>query len=533
MYQLTLLISLVYGWVTVHGHSATGECSTVEQPEGGDVFIQSLKRKASVSYLEPGKKNGKFANLLAKEMDDLVVSKGSVGLSPEEIEHIKTIKDLIMNSIIPSIVDGVADSKAELDELYGAVAECATHVEDALDAVELLENKTDGDRDLHKDCRKEEDAHKKDAEEACDELEKAQMGVHAPELDFELGIDMSDEEMLKYLKLMNEHFCGRWKEYEDTWTECDSHTENHTAQNDKCDDLQEDFEESFCTWKSELEATCKNFDKCWTEAVGRFNERKAAIEELQATRLEEYEAAIKVNCLWDAWKWEDDPCTVDEDKVKACEDKLHPNVSNVTLDMPELPTPPECDVDAVSVHPCTDEFLEEEYESIGVHADIVEEMKKGCTPCPEPVAVSNATLASAIQRAGLSTSLTNLMSAAGSMYVKTGGVPGKCDGVVSTPDGSTSTIKVNVMQASSKVEVGLHSGDHTYKMLLENDVATAGAGSVIFSADEDTMAISISDGKVHYSKGGEVFAVEPAMFDMGAADVAVCTAGASVDVKFA
>eukprot|EP00971_Amphidinium_carterae_P240279 4770259-Amphidinium_carterae.2 len=31
--------------------------------------------EASSLYLEPGKKNGKFANLLAKEMDDLVVSK--------------------------------------------------------------------------------------------------------------------------------------------------------------------------------------------------------------------------------------------------------------------------------------------------------------------------------------------------------------------------------------------------------------------------------------------------------------------------
>eukprot|EP00971_Amphidinium_carterae_P299365 5948057-Amphidinium_carterae.2 len=70
-------------------------------------------------------------------------------------------------------------------------------------------DKTNGHRDLHKDCRKEEDVHKKDAEEACDELEKAQMGVHVPELDSELGIDMSNEKMLKYLKLMNEHFCRK------------------------------------------------------------------------------------------------------------------------------------------------------------------------------------------------------------------------------------------------------------------------------------------------------------------------------------
>mmetsp|Transcript_51111 Transcript_51111/g.94594 ORF Transcript_51111/g.94594 Transcript_51111/m.94594 type:complete len:270 (+) Transcript_51111:64-873(+) len=43
-------------------------------------------------------------------------------------------------------------------------------------------------------------------------------------------------------------------EFEDTRKECDSHTDNHTAQNEKCDDLQEDFEEAVCTWKSELEA---------------------------------------------------------------------------------------------------------------------------------------------------------------------------------------------------------------------------------------------------------------------------------------
>mmetsp|Transcript_5867 Transcript_5867/g.12861 ORF Transcript_5867/g.12861 Transcript_5867/m.12861 type:complete len:374 (+) Transcript_5867:39-1160(+) len=177
-------------------------------------------------------------------------------------------------------------------------------------------NKTDGHADRHKDCRKEKDAHKQDAEETCDELEKAQMGVRAPLLDFELDIDMSDEETLKHLKLMDEHFCGHWKEYEDTWTGCGLHTETRAAQNDKCVDFRDDAEEALCTLKSELEATCKDFDKCWTEAIARFNERKATIKELQDL-LEEYEAVSKVNCLWDAWKWLDNPFTVDEDKVKA------------------------------------------------------------------------------------------------------------------------------------------------------------------------------------------------------------------------
>eukprot|EP00971_Amphidinium_carterae_P015716 310065-Amphidinium_carterae.1 len=177
-------------------------------------------------------------------------------------------------------------------------------------------NKTDGYRNRHKDCRKEKDAHKKDAEETCDELEEAQMGVCAPLLDFELGIDMSNEETLKHLKLLDEHFCDHWKEYEDTWTGCGLHTENHTTQNDKRVDSRDDAKEALCTLKSEAEVTYKDFDKCWTEAIARFNERNATIKELQ-NLLEEYGAASKVNCLWDAWKWLDDPITVDEDKVKT------------------------------------------------------------------------------------------------------------------------------------------------------------------------------------------------------------------------
>eukprot|EP00971_Amphidinium_carterae_P256921 5100690-Amphidinium_carterae.1 len=149
-------------------------------------------------------------------MTDLVATKGKIGLSPEEIEHIKTIKDLILNSIIPSIADGVADNKAELEQLYDAVEECTSHLNDALEISEPLEETTNTNRDLHKDCRKQEDDVQEDKEEACEELEKAQLGVAVPELDFELGIDMSNQEMLTYLRMMNEHFCGRWKEYEET-----------------------------------------------------------------------------------------------------------------------------------------------------------------------------------------------------------------------------------------------------------------------------------------------------------------------------
>jgi len=496
------------------------------------MFIQNLMKKSSSLELEPAKQGKKFATLLATEMNELVISKGRIGLTPEEIEHIHAIKDLIMKNIIPSIVDGVADSRAELQELYEAVAACADHVEDALEGVEPLANKTSTTRDLHKECRQVEDDLIEDKEEACKLLEKAQLGVHSPELDFEIDIDMSDQEMLKYLKTMNEHFCGRWEEFKDVWEECEELTKNHTDTNEKCDDLQEDFEETFCTWKSELELSCKNFDSCWTEAVGRFNERKEAIETLQESREEEYDAAIMVNCLWDAWDWEADPCTVNEEKVKECKEELHPNTTKVTLEIPVLPPPPECDIDEVSVHPCTPEFLEEEYATLGVSPELVQEIKDLCTACPESALEKvQPDVESALQKTGVSTSLQNLMAAAGSMYVKTGGAAGKCDGVITGV--SATAVNVNVLQASAKVEVELngHNGD-AHKMVLENDVASANGQSVIFSAAQDTLGISVENGRVVFTKAGKAFAEAPASFTAGTGKVSVCTAGASVNVKF-
>mmetsp|Transcript_22766 Transcript_22766/g.53110 ORF Transcript_22766/g.53110 Transcript_22766/m.53110 type:complete len:532 (-) Transcript_22766:196-1791(-) len=531
MSRISLLFPCLLLLSSVHvGHCNTlSECSSSVAPEGGDIFIQNTVRKGNSLSLEQSGK--KFAKLLATEMSDLVATKGKSGLAPEEIEHIHAIKDLIMSSIIPSIVDGVADSRAELEELAEAVAACADHLDDAMDKIVPLATETSTTRDLHKECRQLEDDLIEEKEKACKLLEKAQLGVHAPELDFEIDIDISDQEMLKYLRTMNEHFCGRWEEFKDVWEECDDVTDNYTTTNDKCKGLQEEFEEDFCTWKSELELTCKNFDSCWTEAVGRFNERREAIQTLQDSRTEEYEAAVMVNCLWDAWDWEADPCTVNETKVKECKEDLHPDTTNVTLETPKLPTPPECNIDPVSAHPCTSGFFDEEYATLGVSPALVADIKEACTACPEP-SPTLENIDSTLQRSGVSTSLQNLMSAAGSMYVKTGGMPGKCDGVVK--GSSATSVKVNVLQASSKVEVEL-VGDNgsAHKMVLENDMATANGKSILFSADDDTLGISVENGKVQFTKSGVAFTSAPAAFQRGAAKVAICTAGASVKARFA
>eukprot|EP00403_Amphidinium_massartii_P016627 CAMPEP_0178425924 /NCGR_PEP_ID=MMETSP0689_2-20121128/28972_1 /TAXON_ID=160604 /ORGANISM="Amphidinium massartii, Strain CS-259" /LENGTH=539 /DNA_ID=CAMNT_0020047599 /DNA_START=29 /DNA_END=1648 /DNA_ORIENTATION=+ len=529
-----LLCSLVRSVIAAECHqSGDALCSSDVAPEGGDIFIQNLMKKGHLNlapHTSPGEKKKKFASMLASEMTDLVATKGKSGLEPEEVEHIKTIKSLIMENIIPSIQDGVAESRAELQELYDAVVECADDLRPKLQDIQKTAEEVQEDLLAHNKCREGETELLEEKEEACKELEKAQRGVHAPELDFEISIDISDAEMLQYLQVMDEHFCGRWKDYEEIWEKCDTLTDNHTDTRDKCRELQDEFESGFCEVKSALEQTCEDFDECWTSAVQRFNERKAAIEELQDSRLEEYNAAILVNCLWDAWDWEAEPCTVNETKVEECKEDLHPNATNVSLDIPELPTPPECDTSIVEEGPCSKEFLNERYGKADVGDAVMQDIVETCTECPEVPDFSGTpgtSLPLTFGQKAVATSLSNLMRSSGNMFVKTRGAPGKCDGVVTGL--SAASVEVGVLQARSKVEMELAG----HKMTLENDVATANGQSVIFAAAKDQLGIAVENGQVLFTKSGVAFSRAPASFTVGTGKVAVCTQGASVNVKFA
>eukprot|EP00971_Amphidinium_carterae_P027024 532893-Amphidinium_carterae.1 len=281
-------------------------------------FPRVVPWKELLTHLHPRHKHAKVqngtrepssqvANLLAQEMEELAASKGQMGLSPEEIEHINSIKDMIVGSILPSITDGVEETRAEVKVLFDAVTSCVNHATDALADIAQLESDTESNSNSHGTCRKKEDDIIEDKNRVCGELEQAKKGVHKPELDFEVTMDISDEDMVRYLRSMEDHFCGRWSEFKETWEECEDLTDNYTKTHENCVDLQQDLEESWCTWKMELEETCEEFDSCWSAAVERYNERKEAIEALQEARLNEYEGALKVNCYWDAWKWDAEP----------------------------------------------------------------------------------------------------------------------------------------------------------------------------------------------------------------------------------
>merc|ERR1719386_505371 len=119
---------------------------------------------------------------------------------------------------------------------------------------------------------------------------------------------------------------------------------------------------------------CSSHNECWDHALVRYQQRKEEVERVLKKRQDEYVAAKKLECLWDSWEQDSEPCVVNESKVKDCMEQ-HVNITNLTIPFPPLPDPSECDTSSVEEYPCTDEFLAQQYLVLDVSPEIIDEIK--------------------------------------------------------------------------------------------------------------------------------------------------------------
>jgi len=109
----------------------------------------------------------------------------------------------------------------------------------------------------------------------------------------------------------------------------------------------------------------------------------ARIKELELELQKEYIAAVRIECLWDAWDLAETPCLVDEDKVDECFD-MPINLTNYTIIYPEIPDPHDITDDEnpfTDDHPCTGDFIEKHYGHLDIDEDTFAKMKKDCKAC--------------------------------------------------------------------------------------------------------------------------------------------------------
>jgi len=107
------------------------------------------------------------------------------------------------------------------------------------------------------------------------------------------------------------------------------------------------------------------------------------VKKLEEELQKEYEAAVIIECLWDAWDLAETPCLVDEEKVEECYN-MPINFTNLTITYPLVPDPHpilDPDVPFGPEEPCTGEFIQEHYGHLDVDEETFEKMKEECKSC--------------------------------------------------------------------------------------------------------------------------------------------------------
>eukprot|EP00403_Amphidinium_massartii_P020342 CAMPEP_0178399060 /NCGR_PEP_ID=MMETSP0689_2-20121128/15087_1 /TAXON_ID=160604 /ORGANISM="Amphidinium massartii, Strain CS-259" /LENGTH=582 /DNA_ID=CAMNT_0020019829 /DNA_START=67 /DNA_END=1813 /DNA_ORIENTATION=+ len=465
-------------------------------------------------------------DLLLNEMTAYVDSKGQTGLDPDEIEHIHGIKALIDNTILPTILEEVEDDRRELEQLYAEIEACHDHAHEVSNITRTKEDSVDMSFETFKECAKKEDEVIIEKETVCEEFNRTRLIIHMPNNEDFPPPNVPDEEMIKYLDMMNEWYCGTYEVFEEEWKECENLTHTYTILHEQCQKFQKDYQIQTCSWKTTLETSCETYDTCWTDAVRAYNLRKKEMLELQLSRIGEYEGATKIECLWSAWEYEGQPCTVNKTRIKECHE-FKPNYTNVTIQFPPPPPPPPCDASSVDIDVCSDQWMQMTYGPIKLTAAHMEEIRSLCEPCPTVVVTEAPVMVHAVN-------LVNMESAGGDSYMKVKGMQ-QCDAFIESDGSNVYSVKVKAAEWGGKVVAELATDAATYSVELMSRVATTSTGDIEMYEDGADLSLVLSAGSVvlmHNGVAASTLDTDVAATS-GRAKVSICSGkGTIVDAHF-
>ncbi|KAL9139312.1 putative tandem protein 21 [Amphidinium carterae] len=522
---VVLLCTASFAWS--EAVCSASECAT----EQASMLVQRAKAP-SHSLKADHKKQKAHVNhagtlkMLLTEMEDFIDKKGKQGIDGDEIAHIHGIKALIDETILPAILDQVEEHRTELAALMDVITACEAHAVGVVNSTMVKEEDVDNLMTVTRSCVTREDILKSKATEACTTVNKSRLVIYLPgEEDFPPP-NVPDEEMIKYLHIMDDFYCGRYEVFEDEIRDCKTLWDNYTITHQECLYAEKEFEEVSCKWKTHLDKSCEYFDTCWTEAVKAYNQRKKEILDLQYSEIDEYEGATKIQCLWKAWIYEELPCTVNETQIRICHE-YPPNYTNITIEFPPPPPPPSCSTASVELEICSDDWVTINYGALGISQEIMNELRANCVPCPSYSWTSAPVVTRHVH-------MFNALHASGNAYIKTAGSD-KCDAYVETDDPNVQSLLFTPGGLSEKYVLSIGTNTTSVALELESSMVTVGDVTIMYH-DGDTLGITISAGRALFTKNGEQFSEQPDLpedFVSGFGKVQMCgNPGTSVLVDF-
>jgi len=316
--------------------------------------------------------------------------RGALGLSPEEKAFIQDVKELWKDEILPGIFNTVKEARSEMETLMQAVLDCEVHKQQNDDTlVDIAKAISHYHFDLD-ECIHREDNLLTSMKEKCAAVKDMKITIVSGSKTPAPATWASHDDKVEYLKDMNTFFCGTNEEFRDKMHDCGNATQSFMDQSKDCTDIQNHLESLFCQWRQLTAGMCRYYEECMLESLGRFNAAKENITVRQEQVQKEYEAAVRIECLWDAWDLAETPCLVDDEKVDECYE-LPIDFDNVTVTIPLVPDSHECKMSTEDLelshgpddHPCTEEYVSQHYVPFDISDATLQKMRDVCIECPE------------------------------------------------------------------------------------------------------------------------------------------------------
>jgi hypothetical protein len=322
------------------------------------VYAKTLVRDVRVSVsaagdshvLEQPTMHAGIQNIV-NEVEEMVRS----GATPEP-EKIRTIRSIVADELLPDLTATRDAAAKQVGLNLEAVDQCNQNSVKRLGEIQNgAEQSTGQHRTEHSDCRKAEQTLVDNKKEKCDALDSYLGTINDPS---NQPAGRERAAMVDYVKKMSSYYCPKGPEVTTKDKDCTNATDALATKKGECDNDQANFENAFCTWRTELSDQCTAYSTCYTDKSKIFNdfvdETKTQVEKWKV----EYASLKKIECYLDVWLSDD--TTTKTNTLSSCDSK-NIDTSPMNVDFPALPAQAKCDLSAVEDHPGTSGFRTKEY----------------------------------------------------------------------------------------------------------------------------------------------------------------------------
>ena len=299
-------------------------------------------------------------------------------------ELITTIKGLIVDDIIPGLQTTRAAAEVDTADALSAIKSCNTQAKAKEAGIAgSAQVAVESARTNHAGCREEQKVlyhhNLTNPGSYCVKLGKF-LHDAAPKRIIEGSGRLSS---VNYVKAASDtNICGV-----STVTEldngCTEKEQEYSSKKGDCLEKQGEFEEAFCTWKTELEANCRTLDTCHSNAETAYDDHVTKTKTLVDKWNVETQALQKILCFCNVWLSEtderDERSSHNATEFDVCKDETHTPIE-VVYGTPAAKVA--CLLTSVDNHPGTTGFTTQEYNKFDDFYETVVPCVKATTVAP-------------------------------------------------------------------------------------------------------------------------------------------------------